>query len=165
MISCLVQLVSLAEQGVANDEQHHQNTDSDIGILQLQTEDVEFHAGGDLVDHTDKSHTKEGCALAADVHEAVEFAAALRGDDLAQVAAAHGLDAALEHTNQNSQDPELPQGHQEHAEQGNDGVADDADLDAAVLRIEAVEAKAAANETAIKSFVRISEEEISGLFA
>ena len=43
--------------------------------------------------------------------------------------------------------------------------AEQDDLDAAVERIAAVEAKAAANETAINSFVAIGVDEINALFA
>ena len=45
-----------------------------------------------------------------------------------EVAAAQRLNAALKHTHQNRQYPELPLGHKKYREQGNAGVAEDADL-------------------------------------
>ena len=85
--------------------------------------------GGELAHQAYQGHAHEGSALAEDVHEAEVFAAALRGDDLCQIAPAQSLNAALEHTHSHSQDPELPLGHQEHGKEGDAGVGDDADLD------------------------------------
>jgi len=83
---------------------------------------------GELTDHGDQGRTKEGRALAANVHETEVFAAALRRDDFPEVAAAQRLNAALKHTHQNRQYPELPLGHKKYREQGNAGVAENADL-------------------------------------
>ena len=127
-LSCLIQLICLAEQGIADDEQHHQHADGQVCILQLQTENIELHAGGDLVDETNQRHAEKRCALAADIHEAIKFAALLGRHDLAQIAAGKGLDRTLEHAHQGRQQPELPLGHQEHRKDRDAGVANDADL-------------------------------------
>ena len=123
-----VELVRLAEEDIADNEQDDQRTDSDVSVLQPQTEDDDLHIRGELVDQTHQGHAEEGSALAADVHQAVEFAALLGGDDLAQVGAAQCLDGTLEHTDHYGQEPELPLADQEHTEQGDAGIADDADL-------------------------------------
>ena len=97
--------------------------------MQGQAEYVQVNAGGELADYGYKRHTHEGRALAENVHQAVKFAAALRGDDLAQVAAAEGLNAALKHSNHDGEKPELPLADHEYSEQHHTGVGDDANLD------------------------------------
>ena len=128
MYVLLIQLVRLAEQDEADGEDDDQRTHGDVFVLQLQPEDMERPPVGELTDHGDQGRTKEGRALAANVHETEVFAAALRRDDFPEVAAAQRLNAALKHTHQNRQYPELPLGHKKYREQGNAGVAEDADL-------------------------------------
>ena len=124
----LIQLIRLAEQDEADGKDNDQRAHGHVFVLQLQPEDMERLPVGELADHGDQGRTQEGRTLAADVHEAKVFAAALRRDDLPQIAAAQRLNAALEHAHQNRQHPELPLGHQKHGEQGNAGVAENADF-------------------------------------
>ena len=124
-----IQLIRLTEDNEADDEQHDQRAHCQVFVLQCDAEHIHGNTGSGLADHGNHCGAHKGSALAADIHQAVELTAALRGNDLAQIAAGQGLDTALEHTNQGGQHPELPQAHQEHAESGDAGVADDADLD------------------------------------
>ena len=124
----LYQLVSLAEQDEADGKHDDQRTHRQVFAPEGCTQQVDLHAAGDLADEGHQSGTHEGGTLAADVHNAVVFAAALGGDDLAQVGTAQSLDTALEHTHHYRQHPELPLTGEEHGKQGDAGVADDADL-------------------------------------
>ena len=127
--SCFIQLICIAEQEEADHKHHGNRANCNTGIDYGDTEDSEGHAFGSLADHGNQRGTPKGSTLTADIHEAIVLTALLSGDDLAQVGTAQCLDAALEHTHQAGQDPELPQAHQEHTEGGDTGVADDADLD------------------------------------
>ena len=128
-LSFLIQLIRLAEYREADGEQQNQGAHGDVFILQRQAKDVDGLSRCQLADDRNQRHAHERRTLTKNIHQAVEFAAAFGGNDLAQIAAAQGLNAALEHADQCCQHPELPLRHQEHGEQGDAGIGGDADPD------------------------------------
>ena len=122
------QLVCHAEKGEANHKQQCQRTNSDTRVHDSQAQEGKFQTVGELADESHHSGAHKGGTLTEDIHQAVVLAAFISGDDLAQVGTAECLNAALEHTHQYSQDPELDQGGEENSKKGNARIAEDTDL-------------------------------------
>lgn len=90
---------------------------------------TDIHLAGHLWDQADYGCAKEGCAFSAYVHQAEIFAGFFRWDDLGEIRSGQRLNSALEHVNQNRQNPELPLFPQEDSEYGNTKVWANADRD------------------------------------
>ena len=62
-LPCLVEFIRLTEEDITNDEQHHQAADGNIGVLQADAENVDLHAGGQLIDEAHHGHAQLGTLI------------------------------------------------------------------------------------------------------
>ena len=90
---------------------------------------TDIRLAGHLRDQADYGCAKEGCTFSAYVHQTEIFAGFFRWDDLGEIRPGQRLNPALEHANQNRQNPKLPLLPQEDSEYGNAKVCSNTDCD------------------------------------
>jgi len=126
---CFAELICFAEENKADGKKNDQCAHSNSLVFDMEGSNIPAESVCGLADYGNYSGTYKGSTFSADVHKAVVFATLFSGDNFAEVGTAQSLNAALEHTNQHCQHPELPLGQQEDGKDGNAGVGKNADLD------------------------------------